>query len=220
MISLNDFLGSYYFTAVEIFVVCMSAQLILQVVKYSNDHPNGLISRKNNAVFYRVRFWRKFINRYSRPAIDIRRSWALKTSEKRMQMEPAIPDNPFMVFLPQLASIGPNLFASFLVGDKPALRLPFIIPPVLRPLLQMNLKPELDADNHIVSGFGLFIILTGCQYVFIQILPMANKLKRFFTARDNLKQYANFLVTEEHHWELENAEDELLAMIDEKLKNH
>lgn len=218
MLSIEDFLGSYYFTAVEVLVVSLCATLINLVLQHANDFPTGPISRRNNAIFHKARFWKKYINRYPRPAIDIRRSWCFKFSDRKMKSEVAIPSNPFTMMLPLITNMGVNLFMSLYLGSRPALRLPFEIPHLLKPLFQMSLKAEYDSDKYLMSAMGLFLVLTGCQYVIVQILPMANKHKKFFGSRDNLKQYANFLVTEKHHWELEHADEELLAMIDEKLK--
>jgi hypothetical protein len=46
------------------------------------------------------------------------------------------------------------------------------------------------------------------------MIPMAGKKKEFFSPKDNYRNFSHLLVSEQHKWELDGVEDELLAKID------
>ena len=216
MISLSDFFDSPYFTALEVLVVAVSAQLLLKVIAHANNFPTGLSARKTNAIFYRTKFWLKHTQRYPRPAIDMRREWSVKRAKKPFKVEPSMPQNVFLGMLPMIANMGPMLLVNFLLAGKVALVLPFEIPEPLRALFQYGLSPRQEPDNHLVTAFGLYFLINSCATVLLSFVPMANKKKNFYGPNSNYQNYSDLLITEKHTWELETAEDELLALIDRK----
>lgn len=216
MISFSEFVDSTYFTALEIFLVVFSAQLVLKVIAHANNFPTGISAKRVNAVFYRTKYWLKHISRYPTQAIDMRRAWSVKRATQDFKVEPSMPQNVFLGMLPMIASMGPVLLVNMAIPGKVALRLPFEIPAPFRTLLQYGLPPRADADNSLVSSFGFYFLLNSCATVLLSMIPMANKKKNFYGPSSNYQNYSDLLVTEKHTWELENAEDELLALIDGK----
>ncbi|OHT12372.1 hypothetical protein TRFO_17860 [Tritrichomonas foetus] len=219
MISIDEFLESYYFTALEVFVVSIFSQVIFLYIKLYNNISNGPISRRNNALFYRTKFWIRNNFKYCRSAIDIRRTFALNKMEKPLRADKFVfPENPFLMILPMLFGMGFSLYMSFSIGSKPALILPFEIPPLLKKFLQYGFPSNFEVDNYTVSAYGLYLALQTCSELFALMVPMGKAFKMTYTNKSNYKQYANRLAADPHKWELENAEDELLAMIDSKMK--
>ena len=219
MLSLDDFAQTPFFTAIELFSVVLAANIVQMVVSHWNNFPTGACARKVNSTYHRIKFWLKNIGRFPRPAVDMRRSWSVKRAEIPFKYEASLPQNVFIQVLPMFTNWGPVLLVNTLLYGKPALVCPFEIPYVLRSLLQYGLPPHLDADNHIISAYGLYFLLNMCIDLFAAVVPMPTKRKEFFGPSSNFKNFSDLLVTEKHVWELENAEDELLAMIDRKLKH-
>ena len=117
-----------------------------------------------------------------------------------------------------ITNMGPTLWVNFGLNGLTALRLPFEIPSPLRGMLQYGLSFSNASDTHLVSAFGLYFLMNICNTLIAGIFPMAQKPKETYGPRDNLSNFAEILATEEDYWELENAEDELLAKIDLKMK--
>lgn len=217
----TEFVESPYFIALEVFLVCFVSALCSKIMKYSNLAPSGIISRKTNAVFLKIIHWTNNACRFPKVALDLRKSWALKRADKPFQRDTSLPNaNPFMMMLPMLANFGPTLLINFYLQAKPALRLPFEIPPQLRSFFQYGLPPNLDADNHIVGAFSFYFVMNLCSQVFINFIPMASEPKETYGPNSKIHYYADTLVVTNEPWELENADQELLDMIDQKLKKH
>ena len=217
MIGFGEFVETPYFTALEILIVILCAQLILLIIGHSNNFPTGIDAKKVNAIYLRTKFWLKHINRFPRPAIDVRRAWSVKRADKEFKVEASMPRNVLLGTLPMIANLGPVLLVNLLLNGKVVLRWPFEIPVFLRSLLQYGLPAKENADNHLMSAFGLYFLLNSCASLVVAMIPMANKRKEFYGPSSNYQNYSDMLVTERHKWELDNAEDELLELIDKKL---
>jgi hypothetical protein len=214
----NEFLLSPFFTSLEVIVVSLSGQLILLVMSRSSNFSPGPLTKKNSASFARTKHWLKRISRYNKPAIDMRRTWATRRADEEFKTEPAdVPNNPFLMMLPMLANIGPTVLVSMVLSDRPTLRLPFDIPVPLRHLFQYGLPQGTDPDPRIMSSFGLYFLLNCCSSIIAGIVPLVPKRRSLYGPANNYRNYSDLLVSEKHNWELDTAEDELLAQIDAKL---
>jgi hypothetical protein len=212
--SLNEFADTPFFTALEILLVCVGCQVILTVISHSSSYQATSITKKNTAIFLRTKHWLRRINRFSKPALDIRRSWTIKRADEEFQSEAVMPSNPMLMMLPFIANLGPSILANYVISDRPALRLPFDIPGPLQRLLQYGLPRRIADDHRMVGAFGFYFMLNCCSALFAGVLPMAGKRKKMYGPKDNYKNFSDLLVSEQHRWELEGAEDELLAVID------
>lgn len=218
MIDINELLDHPFFTTLEVLILCLSSQLIMRVFSNSNNNrPTGQISKRNNSIFHKIRHWTKYNSLYAPDAHNVRKSWALKKSEKPLPREPQIPNNVFMMLLPLISNFGPSLIVFQLLGDKPTLQFPCKIPGIFKMLLQNGLK---EPDNYTISAIGFYFMLNICCSVIIDILPFPQKGKEVFTAQENLETYANMYVAEPYKWELENSEEQLLAKIETSLKKN
>jgi hypothetical protein len=213
--SFNEFCDTPFFTALELFLVSIAGQVVLQIISHSTTFQATSIIKKNTAVFLRTKHWLKRINRYSSPGLDVRRSWTIKRSEEEFKSDTVMPTNPMLMMLPFIANLGPSVLANWVLSDRPALRLPFDIPGPLQKLFQYGLPQRIADDHRIVGAFGFSFLLNFCSAAIAGVLPMAQKRAKVYGPKDNYKNFSDLLVSEQHHWELEGAEDELLAVIDQ-----
>jgi hypothetical protein len=240
MPTLNEFLDSPFFTALEVLIISLASELISQFTKHRRAIESGAVTQRNIAMSARTRLWLKNKHRYSRPAFDVRRSWALKCSSEEWKAETVTPASPFWMMLSSVSSIGPWILVSYALSERPALIVPFDIPSILRGLLQAGLPAYLD-DPRVVGAMPLYMMLNIAGKAFIGLFPLQDsalddlpvtdekmknkenkKLLRFLARRKQLPppqkptymQLVDTLVSEDHVWELENVEDELLAKID------
>lgn len=214
--NLAEFCETPFFTAIEMLIVIFSTHLITMTLAHRRNSQSNPDILKAKGIFRRTKYWIKHINRFPRPAIDIRRSWAIKRAEKPVKAG-GPPANPFLGMLGMIAGFAPTILVNMRLSGKPALVCPFIIPQPLRSLLQYGLSAEVGSDNRIISAFGLFFLLNTCIELFVEVIPMPSKREAAVDPSGNYKNSADLLLTEPHKWELENAEEELLAMIDAKL---
>jgi hypothetical protein len=240
MISLTEFFDSPFFTALEVLIISLSSELIGQFTRSRRALESGAITCRNIAISGRTRLWLKNKRRYHRSAFDVRRSWAIKTSGEDWKTEAVTPANPFWMMLSTVANFGPWVLVSYALSERPALKLPFEIPPLLRGIAQAGMPPYVD-EPQFIGAMPLYMMLNIAGKVFVGLLPLQEsaldelpitddrmtqkenkKLLRFLAKRKQLPppqkqtylQLVDTLVSEDHEWELEGVEDELLAKID------
>lgn len=217
MMDFSEFADTPFFTALEIFIVVFCGQLIELVVSWSNNAGGGPNAKKTDGIFHRAKFWLKHVSRFNRAGIDMRRSWSRKRAEEPFKAEQAIPRNVFLTTLPMLSGMGRMLLINFALAGRPAARLPFDIPWVARGLFQYGMPQTAEFDPRLVSAFGFSFLVNICAPLMAAIFPAVAKKRRIYRPDANFQNFSDLLVTEKHEWELEKAEDELLALIDEKM---
>ena len=215
MISLSNLFESNYFNAITIILLNFFSALINKVLRHSNSQPKNPSNLAVNSLFYHTKFWIKNANKYSPHALDLRRSYLSRKSQYRLKTEPGMSNKMFLQAFSMLINLGSSLYTSMVMGPKPTLLFPGKIPTILAPILQYGLKGNNPPNT--ISGYGLYILLGFCQTTLVSFIPMAQNIKLFYTPAHNLKQYASLLIVKKHEWECENAEDELIELIDRKL---
>jgi hypothetical protein len=214
----TEFVLSPFFTALEVIAVVLSAQLIVLVVSRSSNFSPGPVTKKSSAAFSRTKHWLKRISRYNKPAIDMRRTWTTRRADQEFPTDQAdFPKNPFMALVPMIANLGPTALVNMVLSDRPTLRLPFDIPGPLRRLFQYGLPQTMEPDHRVMSALGLYFLLNCCSSVIAAMVPLVPKRKALYGPRNNYQNYSDLFLSEKHAWELETAEDELLAKIDAEL---
>jgi hypothetical protein len=212
--SFSEFSETPFFTALEIFFLSVASRLILQIIGHMNTFRPTPITKKNTGAFLRAKHWLKWVNRFSPPAVDVRRSWTLQRADEPFQNDSVMPSNPMLMMLPTLAGIGPSIVANWMLSDRPALRLPFNIPGPLQRLFQYGLPPRFADDHRIVGAFGMYFAMNFCSALLAGIFPIHQKRKPLFGPKDNYRNFSDLLISEQPGWELDRAEEELLAIID------
>jgi hypothetical protein len=212
--SFDEFLETPFFTAIEVIVLCTCGQIIQQILGRSRQVRGTAITKRRTGVFQRTKHWQRHTDRYSPSALDVRRSFSIKRAEEPFESEAVVPKNPLLMTLTSICSMGPPIIVTWVIGRRPALRLPFDVPVPLQGFIHMGLSgADLD-DGRVVGVCALYFLLNTCASLIAGLVPVEKQRAAVIPPSRDYKSLSNVLVSEKHEWALEDAEDELLAQID------
>jgi len=216
---LHEFLDSDFFTGLEMFLVVIFCAIIQRFLIHQVVRSTNAASKKRTSQFQKIDFWTQNKNKMAPDAFNVRGSWAIKEGKKKVQQNQAMPNiNMLNQLIGMVSNFAPMLIANFLLSGRKALTLPFDVPSVLRKFLQNGLPPNEESDPRVVTVFGLNFFLGMCSEVFALLIPVIHPISKVYGPKDLLQIPADDFVVAEHQWELENAEKDLVALIDQKLK--
>lgn len=221
MFDLDLFIGKYIY-AIEVFVLIMVQEIVNRYMSHSKPSTFNIFQRKMESVPKKMTHYMEHKERYNPDAINIRQSWAIRTSKTRPEapVQTAIAKLPqvFNSMLGFVVNMIPNLILSFHLSDKPALILPFEPPAMLLSIVSMGLAPGTNSGRT-MSCYGLYFCLQFCSTVFASFVPL-NYPDSNLNNKGDITNYAYDIVLEHRKWELENVDQELGAFLDAKLSKH